>query len=1468
MQRSKGTKQNDGYSSEASKPQVRKEGRPTNEPTTLNPTKTISKTTVSALGKEIDVVRTNNGHYVSRKMIDQLRANNQLMDTNQQTSAPKSTPDVPKQSAHQYPHQPREAQNDYKASRPGHNSYDSPSYPPTDKSGKKMTPQGSFERQGDHQANDSYYNPSTDNYPPNSSFKGRREEDPYYRSSHKPQEDYQSEYGQYDNRNSYDRENENSDPYGQNEEYPQDTRRKETAKGASKRPGKDREPSKVAQSNPERSDYKTREVKKSQKVSSDDQYYSEQVENYYGPYGPEKNHHAQLSKQNQAAAKPSERYQETGHKEPDYNKQYEDQPYENDYQEQDYDDPYYQNQKTTSNFSKEKQPLQKPDKKQQVNPKSPHQKAPQNAPSNNQLGSSESYSRQQPPQERDRKKSDLGGSQSQYIPKDQGYTNASQKPKTGAPTQPQKSLNVNSPPVDFEALTRSLPQDSQGMGSSGQREDHRSRTDPSMYANALDIARLPLDNSALQAAGRDEGREPSLLAQISGIVKCIKKYEDSCKDLEQMYIQSGLDLKNQLSYDYAAFSRNCLGMVRNMLRDVSRERTSEETLRIKKQIEMLKKSISDNHGKIEFLIGLEKNPEQFVSPQMMQPLPASNDVAQISSIIPASISKTFAMPTAVPQPVPVPPLVAPALNAQRAAVFPVANNLPPPATAFVQTEIIRKNLQSGAYGSYIMNPYLVQKNAPNMMNFQAPQVQVPFQSSENYGQVQAPYEETYNNMYMPQTQSQENMFIQNNTNENYAGTTNLYPSQDGLDIQTFSDPAIVNSVYPDQFHLPTTEPENYQQPEVADPLFDKVATDQPFTTTDDGLYPSLGNDFPLYGGLFGPMTKASTLAPALKTAQVTDSSKSGQPAPHETYKSLFSLFTNPAKPSGQSLAKAGDGQDEKDDISSHSNLQLYSEDDEEQEPEDCGQEGDQAEEQADELPRSLEQLLDEDSGGDAKSDPNKNDPHLPIEDISEIIPTENRFMLDSQFPAGKDFTLIEEAKAEDIPLHTENEYQFAKNGFAKEATHSQAKVSSTDGQVESSHRQTPTKPNEDHVSNLQPQFIKGDKSDRQKEDSTTQTRGKESTTSEKPSPRQPSAEGEQPSQTKNNISRNIRQFEAPVHHKNSGAVSRPEIDKDSQAPFVSTTKTINSKNTTNPQPTPARTQVQQPAPKQENQPRAFGRVNSATVNVNVISSQQAAPEQTRAPAEKNPLCSTSNNIQGDSEIREKAQTGQNRDPRVPENQDLAVPMGDTTYSVTPAVDPNQGNKNQKRGQTQKDQQGLTEGKDSNSAPSDLKREPPRETMPPTFLNDQQIKRLMDIGQRASNKILDQVSKILDSYADSKSRRKDKRSEDSFFTEVENPNGLNIYELCTSSEYSACVQRKLSRLKESERIELFYLMKPHLLKLLMDGLGKYVVHGMISMSRHLSPRREDHHARAAFVLCAELPHSLQEQGGLALLQLHL
>lgn len=119
-----------------------------------------------------------------------------------------------------------------------------------------------------------------------------------------------------------------------------------------------------------------------------------------------------------------------------------------------------------------------------------------------------------------------------------------------------------------------------------------------------------------------------------------------------------------------------------------------------------------------------------------------------------------------------------------------------------------------------------------------------------------------------------------------------------------------------------------------------------------------------------------------------------------------------------------------------------------------------------------------------------------------------------------------------------------------------------------------------------------------------------------------------------------------------------------------------------------------------------------------------------------------------------------------------------------------------------------------------------------LLSPAQIEHLADIGKKASNAIYSQAGKVIESHAEMRSKKNEARTEDSFFTEKENPNYLTLFELCTSSEHSGLVQRKLSKLKEHERIELFYLMKPYLLRLALDGLGKYVIHGLISMSKLL------------------------------------
>ena len=59
--------------------------------------------------------------------------------------------------------------------------------------------------------------------------------------------------------------------------------------------------------------------------------------------------------------------------------------------------------------------------------------------------------------------------------------------------------------------------------------------------------------------------------------------------------------------------------------------------------------------------------------------------------------------------------------------------------------------------------------------------------------------------------------------------------------------------------------------------------------------------------------------------------------------------------------------------------------------------------------------------------------------------------------------------------------------------------------------------------------------------------------------------------------------------------------------------------------------------------------------------------------------------------------------------------------------------------------------------------------------------------------------------------------------------VSIYEQCVDPDYTQSIIKKISKLKEIERIEFFYLIKPFLSSLVTDSLGKFVVRSLLSMS---------------------------------------
>lgn len=1427
MNKPKGTKPNDGYSLENPKGPAKPVTKSSNDASGLGSTYGISTAKISALGQEIDVVRTTNGHYVSRKMIEQLRAQNLA---NQQKQAPIPTPakvvsDLPQPPIYTNP--VREANNQYISARPKPGGFDDCSQPAQARIPRATPPGDTYGHEKDQYSDTGFYN--ADNYYQGHSSKQPRKKDDFHQqSANKMRDEPFTETNKYYSRPNYDRGSDIADPYAQPQEYPQDTRKLDNPNKAPKKKGaKDKDQAKAAKQKTENSEQKAREAKRGFQDFHNEQLVEEPNRDLYGSYGADGSQYGQQTWYGQDSS---------GY----YNGQpIDDQNYYSEYQEQYVQDQYPQHESDAnaqnfaepSNQTNERSANPKADKKQPFANKNSTSKD-QMAPSFSQRP--DDYPAKQNLMEKDTKRMDPqrphGASNTNNLASQKLHT---QKPLGGSPPMGPKSLNVNSPPVDFDIIQKSL----QTENSSYLPADSKKlQVETSSYSrgqgqkNSKDQA----NPQKQPAVSKEDTHDPTLLAEISSIVKCIKRYEDSCKELEQIYLKQGIELRTQLNYDYATFSRNCLNIVRGLLNEITaKDRPKEKEIQIKKQIEKLKATINENQAQVNLLTNL-------ASKNQMETIPGtllskglgdqSNDVAQISSIIPASITSTLMMN-------PLMQLRSPTMmghnvaGVQLGGVYPGQLPVHQP-NALVQSEIIKKNLQSGAYGSFIMNPYLMQQQAQATPSYGFTSQPIAYQTAEPFNQYNNDF--SYGGLYAPQTQVQPEVYNSLPVANSMPIQMDLYGAQQGLSF------------------FPGGEDQSY--PELSQPHGTSVAMASPVTDTttesfkaeivdppldieeslpSDLVYPPLGSDLRLYGvgsGLFGTFSKVSSKAVSQNPASATE--KKGKAASQENYKSMFSLFTQPSK-AGPVVVRQGMSHED-DDSSSHGNLKLYSDEDE-VEAEAANHEPADSDptERAYQLPKSLEQLLDDDSGGDAKSDSKKQDYHLLIDDISDIIPTENRFIQDSHLNTGRDFTLVDDGKQEDAHanLPIDSNHQFIKNGGTNEGSLVQSRKESQHEQIGLLHPSDDEKSDDQQrLADPQPgSIIAGDLSASKESDDHPSLR-KASSTDQKLSVGHPQNDGDHSSSSKHDLVRDEQPNKFQGKKDQVQPISESNLAQDSPVPTES--DTIISPQQTASEFVSNKTSTATPIIKRATQERSSDGQTPTLHQQISISSQQVIPAQQGVFANENLVCSTSNNIKSDSNLKGETSLGQNRDLRVTDDQDLAVPNGDDSHTATRAGDRNPEKRLPKTGKSIRDTSAmaLSEGRDSLGLSSDLKRELPRETIPTTFLSNQQVMRLIDIGKRASNKISVLVSKILDGYADSKSRRKEKRSEDSFFTESENPHGLNIFELCTSSEYSACVQRKLSRLKETERIELFYLMKPHLIRLLMDGLGKYVVHGMMSMSK--------------------------------------
>lgn len=792
----------------------------------------------------------------------------------------------------------------------------------------------------------------------------------------------------------------------------------------------------------------------------------------------------------------------------------------------------------------------------------------------------------------------------------------------------------------------------------------------------------------------------NFLSELSGVVTSIRKFEDSCKVLEQLYKKSGLDLRSQLNFDYIVFSRNILNIVRQLLNEVSLKDKSREPA-IKTKIDYWKEKIAQNQGHIDFLLSLEKKPEVSSPPSFLplsQPLP---EQMQIGSLFPPQLAAFQAF-----------------MSMQSNNISNLIPSMPMfPSTQQLATitgdeagtqvnngELIKNFVASGNYGSYIMKPCMPL----------APQTELP------------------NTGHGPLT-----------SGSNFSIPTILNPST--LDGQTNGQPSVEQNSH----SLHPTFDANLAADTVINPdytlstprLETPVEFNDQAVNMDEDYRQGLGFDSRLYsgfGGLFGGLQKPVS---SVQKCESNNQGNQGGDHEQENLKSLFSLFTQPAK---QSVPLRQIIDDPHEESGSKDELKLYSD------------EEDNADKQEGEFPKSLEKLLDEDS----------------------ICFGENIAQIQDHLP-----DIGEQAELDQCNLENFQVSNSAKNG-------------ATGIDLPGDHQATETN-NLDRQSGCQ-----DGKRDQAGDNSPINLGDAAKIPSKEPHP-------------------------LYIKKSNSNLINQEDSSNKPSAPSLTC------------------------PPQAENLQSAKG-ARPDSHKSTLVSTQPLVESQTKPghndavnfTSVSHPVNRTTANIplpMVDGKTTERIVESKLIEPRVGQlhgghsfvNPDHAVPMTDNfAYQLTrPSGFENHQDMPNKEGPNRADNKRVPTAPGPNQGLIEARRDLIKESPVRSMLTQTQTDRLIDIGRRASKSIFNQAGKVLDAFSsDSKYKRGDKRTEQSYFTEKENPEYLTIFELCTSSEHSGVVQRKLSKLKEQERIELFYLMKPYLLRLTLDGLGKYVIHALVSMSR--------------------------------------
>lgn len=136
----------------------------------------------------------------------------------------------------------------------------------------------------------------------------------------------------------------------------------------------------------------------------------------------------------------------------------------------------------------------------------------------------------------------------------------------------------------------------------------------------------------------------------------------------------------------------------------------------------------------------------------------------------------------------------------------------------------------------------------------------------------------------------------------------------------------------------------------------------------------------------------------------------------------------------------------------------------------------------------------------------------------------------------------------------------------------------------------------------------------------------------------------------------------------------------------------------------------------------------------------------------------------------------------------------------------------------------------------------------------EISKMKKAGQHAAEAVKRACSKALENAA---SKRQTKKGLESMWSQINNPKRLPLHQLCTEADYSTNIQRWLNRAKEAEKIEFLYEIKPHMLHILTNYIGKLLLHTLFTMSSFFSPRHQSCHHRAVDLFLRKRNGDLQK-----------